>query len=471
MNGVAAYLAELRDALSRLAAEAPETLWMAALAALCLVLLVALARRSTQLRRAETRMAEMSGDLKRLGETEAALAEARAERDVEGRERAALAAQLIADREASERRVADLLAMKQEIEDRFSALAGGVLKENSEAFLTLVTERFKQHESAAAEDLSKRQQAIEGLVKPLGERLGAFDKRIDEIERARNDAYGAIRQQVRALAEGQQSLSQETRRLVQALRAPKTRGRWGEMQLKRVFELAGMSEHVDFTTEETLETDTGSRRPDAIVRLPGGRSIVVDAKTPLEAYLDALEAEGPDAQTAAMKRHAQHVRAHVKALASKTYQDALPETPDFIVMFIPGETFVSAAVEADPGIIEDAFASRVLIASPTTLMALVKAIAYGWQQERMAENAVEVQRLAKDLYDRLAVFARNLDGVGKSLRAANENYNRSVGSLEGRILPTARKFEQMGVVAAPNLEAPKAVETEPRPLTASEFTD
>jgi DNA recombination protein RmuC len=248
---------------------------------------------------------------------------------------------------------------------------------------------------------------------------------------------------------------------VQALRAPKTRGRWGEMQLRQVFEMAGMAEHVDYLSERTVETDAGARRPDAVVRIPGGKSIVVDAKTPLEAYLDALEADGPEAQGEHLTRHAAQVRAHVKTLASKAYQDAIPTTPDFVVMFIPGETFVSAAAEADPGLIEYAFERKVLIATPTTLMALIKAIAYGWQQEKMAENAAEVQRLAKEIYDRLGTFADHLGRVGRSLRSSVDAYNRAVGSLEGRVLPSARKFE--GAALDP-------VDEEPRPLTAPELT-
>lgn len=366
-----------------------------------------------------------------------------------------------------EARLEELRGMKTELEHKFSALASGVLKQNSENFLNLVSERFQTHSKTAEEDLTKRQAAIENMVKPLDEKLGHFGERIKEIEAARNEAYGAIKMQVKHLADGQAALGGETRKLVQALRAPKTRGRWGEMQLKQVFEMAGMSEHVDYDLEKSMGTDEGLRRPDAIVRIPGGKSIVVDAKTPLAAYLDALESEVPEEQTAHLARHAQQVRTHVKQLASKSYQSVLGETPDFVVMFIPGETFVSAAAEADPGLIEYAFEHRVLIATPTTLMALVKSIAYGWQQEKMAENAVEVQKTAKELYDRLAVFSKNLAGVGRALSSSVANYNKAVGSLESRVLPSARKFEAMGVVAqSGQLETPALAETEPRQVAA-----
>ncbi|WP_251363875.1 DNA recombination protein RmuC [Epibacterium ulvae] len=363
-------------------------------------------------------------------------------------------------------RLEELRQMNQQMEHKFSSLASGVLKQNSESFLNLVSERFQTHSKTADQDLAKRHQAIESLVKPLDEKLGKFGERIKEIEQARNEAYGAIKEQVKNLADGQAALGGETRRLVQALRAPKTRGRWGEMQMRQVFEMAGMSEHVDYELEKSMDTDAGQRRPDAVVRIPGGRSIIVDAKTPLEAYLDAIEAETPQEQETHLQRHSQHVRTHVKQLSSKAYQSALGETPDFVVMFIPGETFVSAAVEADAGLIEYAFEHKVLIATPTTLMALVKSIAYGWQQEKMAENAIEVQKTAKDLYDRLNTFSRNLASVGKSLSASVNHYNKAVGSLESRVLPSARRFEAMGVVSqSGELEDPGAVEVEPRQMT------
>ncbi|MDF1716798.1 MAG: DNA recombination protein RmuC [Antarcticimicrobium sp.] len=364
-------------------------------------------------------------------------------------------------------RLEELRGMKKEMEDRFAALASGVLQRNSESFLKLASERFKSHEVTASEDLEKRKTAIENLVKPLNEKLTVFDTRIKEIEKARNDAYGAIREQVRQLAEGQASLGTETRKLVQALRAPKTRGRWGEMQLRQVFDMAGMAENVDYTLEHHMDTDDGARRPDAIVKIPGGKSIVIDAKTPLEAYLDALECETPEQQQHHLARHAAQVRQHVKLLSSKAYQDQIATTPDFVVMFIPGETFVSAAVEADAELIEYAFERKVLIATPTTLMALVKAIAYGWQQEKMAENAVEVQKVAKELYDRLNTFGGHLDAVGKGLNRSVDHYNKAVASMESRVLPSARKFEAMGVVTqGSEIETPALVEGRGRGFAA-----
>lgn len=422
-------------------------------------------------------LAGLRPDAARAAGLDAALAEARqgaaalqAEKARLEAEKLALEGRIQALSESHEARLDEVRGLRKELEERFHALAAGVLDANTERFLALATERFSQHRQGAEAELAKREAAIGALVKPLGEKLGAFDARIAEIEQARNEAYGQIREQVKALAEGHDTLGRETRRLVQALRAPKTRGRWGEMQLRQVFEIAGMTEHVDYVTESTITTEEGLRRPDAVVRIPGGKSIVVDAKTPLEGYLDALEADGPEAQQHHIARHAAQVREHVKALASKAYFDSIASAPDFVVMFIPGETFVAAAAEVDPSLMEFAFERKVLIATPTTLMALIKAIAYGWQQEKMAENAAEVQRLAKELYDRLAIFAQHLERVGKSLGQSVEHYNKAVGSLEGRVLPSARRFEAMGVVRAePGIAGPAGVEAEPRALTASEF--
>ncbi|MDK3016780.1 DNA recombination protein RmuC [Pseudodonghicola flavimaris] len=475
------------EIFARLQALPPEQVFGWAAAVLGLIALVLLLRLAG-LRRLKPELAAMRADLAAAeaeGQTlREALAETRAQsaripellqslddlRNLHGDEqqlRISAETELRTLKAEHEARLEELRGMKKEMEDRFSTLAAGVLRQNSESFLKLASERFKSHEVTASEDLEKRKLAIENLVKPLNERLTVFDTRIKEIEKARGEAYGAIQQQVRLLAEGQQALGTETRKLVQALRAPKTRGRWGEMQLRQVFDMAGMAEHVDYTLEHHMQTDDGARRPDAIVQIPGGKSIVVDAKTPLEAYLDALESETPELQQSNLARHARHVRDHVKLLSSKAYQDQIPTTPDFVVMFIPGETFVAAAVESDPELIEFAFERKVLIATPTTLMALVKAIAYGWQQEKMAENALEVQKVAKDLYDRLNTFGSHLDAVGKALNRSVDHYNKAVGSLETRVLPSARKFEAMGVVTqGSEIESPTLVESQTRSLSS-----
>lgn len=449
----------------------PRILLGAATLALALILLLAAKLAAT--RRRLTEETRLSEDLTRqldasearaalLAETEAALQEARDRLARQSTQIALMDERLRSEREQHEARVSDMVAVRKELEDRFQSLAAGVLQKNSESFLNLVSERFKQHQSTAQDDLAKRQTAIDALVTPLNEKLGKFDTMIGQIEKSRNEAYGQIREQMAALALNNTSLEKETRKLVQALRAPKSRGRWGEMQLRQVFEMAGMAEHVDFELERSFDTDQGRQRPDAIVRLPGGKVIVVDAKTPLDAFLNGLEADTPEGQQKHILHHARQVRQHVKLLASKAYHDMIAETPDFVVMFIPGETFVSAAVEADPGLLEYAFENRVLIATPTTLIALVKAIAYGWQQEKMAKNAVEVQKAAKELYDRLGVFAGHVDKVGKSLRQSVDHFNRAVGSFEARVLPSARKFEAMGVVSAEGATTIAQVDVEPR---------
>ena len=452
------------------------------LALLVLVaLIIALIRRGARLKRAEAGLAEMEGlrrqmavgeaRAERLPLLEQALTEAREERD------GLLGAlnQAEAKLETVERshtaRLEELRGLNEALQGKFKTLANEVLEGNSKAFLDRVTERFATHSETAKAELDARQKAIDWMVKPLSEKLGAFDTILREMEKHRTDAYGAIREQVEHLKLGQAQLSGETRKLVQALRAPKTRGRWGEMQLRQVFELSGMAEHVDFETETSHRTEGGLQRPDAIVRMPGGRSLVIDAKTSLDGYLDALEADTPEARDLAITRHARQVADHVRLLSSKKYHDLLADTPDFVVMFIPGDVFLSAAVESDPGLLERAMQSRVVIATPSTLIALLRTIAFGWQQEAIAENAVTIHREAKELYGRLAVFAANLQKVGVALNRSVDSYNKAMGSLEARVLPSARKLEAMQVVQTPSpdlAEAPR-VETVPRRLTAPEL--
>lgn len=446
-----------------------------------LVMIIAFLRRGARLKKAEAGLAEIEtlrrqiavGEARaeRLPLLEQQLSEARDERD------GLLGAlnQAEAKLETVERshaaRLEELRGLNEALQGKFKTLANEVLEGNSKAFLDRVTERFATHSETAKAELEARQKAIDGMVKPLSERLGAFDTILREMEKHRTDAYGAIREQVEHLKLGQAQLSGETRKLVQALRAPKTRGRWGEMQLRQVFELSGMAEHVDFETETSHRTEDGLQRPDAIVRMPGGRSLVIDAKTSLDGYLDALEAETPEARDIAITRHARQVADHVRLLSSKKYHELLADTPDFVVMFIPGDVFLSAAVESDPRLLERAMEARVVIATPSTLIALLRTIAFGWQQEAIAENAVTIHREAKELYGRLAVFASNLQKVGVALNRSVDSYNKAMGSLEARVLPSARKLEAMQVVQtpAPELQDAPRVELVPRRLTAAEL--
>ena len=382
-----------------------------------------------------------------------------------------LKTKLEAELKNHEAHVEDLRKMDDDLERKFTVLASDALGKNSENFLKLVSERFGKHRVTADEELEKRKKEIETLVKPIGESLSKFEHRVGEIEKAREGAYGAITEQVKSLAEGQTNLRSETGRLVQALRQPKTRGRWGEYQLRNVLEMAGMTEHVDFVEEKTIEGEDGRLRPDVIVRLPGGKSVIVDAKTSLEAYLTAVETDDEDTREQLMADHARQVRDRVRTLASRDYWNALPETPDFVVMFIPGEAFFAAAIERDPGLFETAVRRRVLICTPTTFVALVKAIAYGWQQEKLAESALEIAERGRDLYDRIKVFGGHMGDLGRSLRQAVDRYNQGIGSLEGRLLPAARRFETLGVVSAgSSIPALEPVELEAREVQAEELT-
>ena len=375
-------------------------------------------------------------------------------------------------RSRAERAEARLEEIDRTTGSRFAELASDVLKSNSDSFLQLVSERFQSHRVEAEKDLEARGKAVEALVAPIRDELKKVEERAQQLERSRVDAYRSVTEQVRQLAQAQSDLRSETGRLVQALRRPQGAGRWGEHQLRNVLEIAGMVEHVDFEEQPTLSGEDGVLRPDVVIRLPGGKSVAVDAKTPLQAYLDAVEAKTDDDRAGHLDVLAGNLRSHVRQLAGKKYWDGLAGGTEFVVMFIPGDAFLAAALEREPGLFEDAVRNRVLIATPITLIALVRAVAYGWQQERLAENARAVAETGRELYERVKRFGGRMEDIGKSLRQAVDRYNRGVGTLERQVLPSARKLEGLSVVSAGESIPPlEQLETEPRTLQAAELTE
>lgn len=359
---------------------------------------------------------------------------------------AATGATLVAERESQQQKLSELTALRGDIEAKLQALAAEALKGNQQSFLILAEQVFARHKQAAAENLEQRQKAIEALVTPIQQSLAEYRKGLGEIEKAREAAYGGLMAHLQDVVRAQTDASKETRKLVTALQAaPKTRGRWGEQQLHNVLELSGMTPYIDFDPEQTIAGEDGRLRPDVIIRLPGERRIVVDAKTSMAAYLDAVEAADEAEREVHLERHARQLRTHMKQLAAKAYWEALPFTPDFVVMFIPGENFFAAAIERDPLLFEDAVAARVLIVTPTTLIALAKAIAFGWRQEKVADNARRVAELGRNLYRRLAAMGGHVVDVGKGLETAVRRYNDLVGSLEQSVMPQARRFNELEV--------------------------
>ena len=384
---------------------------------------------------------------------------------------ARLDAELTATRRASEERIATTEELRRQMAGEFAQLSSQALRQNADQFLQLADTKMGESRQAAEVDLARRQEAIEQLLQPIAEQLGKYDEGMQKLENERVRSYTALTEQMKYLSTSHDQLQKETRSLVTALRSPQTRGRWGELQLRRVVEMAGMLERCDFSEQVSSDGDTGRMRPDMVVHLPGGKNVAVDAKVPMQAFLDANEADDEATRRLHLASHGRQMKAHVDALAKKEYWKRVDPSPEFVVAFIPGDPLLTAALEHEPGLMEYAVANHVLLATPTSLIALLRAVAYGWQQEALTENARQVQVLGAQMYERISVLGDHMAGVGRSLTGAVAAYNKAVGSLEGRVLVTARRFVEMGVVGVGERELPQPlpVDVAARPLQATEL--
>ncbi|GIX22710.1 MAG: hypothetical protein KatS3mg121_1493 [Gammaproteobacteria bacterium] len=377
---------------------------------------------------------------------------------------ARLGAALEAERAAGAARIEALNEALAKLDAHFAALAGQALERNNALFLKLAEQNLDKHRQAAVGELQRREQAIEALLRPIRDALEKTDRQLREIEKERKESFGALRQHLEGLAQSQLRLQKETQNLVNALRRPEVRGQWGELTLRRLVELAGMSEHCDFSEQPSVSGEGGVLRPDLIVRMPDRREIVVDAKTPLDAYLTACQSGDENERQAALARHARKMRERVRELAAKAYWAQFENAPDYVVLFVPGEHFLSAALEQDPELLEYALANKVILATPTTLIALLRAVAFGWRQQAVARNAEQIRRLGEELYQRLATFCEHLGRLGGALGNSVEHYNRAVGSLERLVLPGARKFVELGIETRKELVEPEPVDKQTRGL-------
>ena len=366
--------------------------------------------------------------------------------------------------------VAALTDAQQSMRATFETIAADALRHSQQAFLTSTRAELTALQADGAAHAEQREQTIATLLQPVRELLSSYDARLSQLDRDRTEALGQVAERLLQVHSVSDRLGRETRDLVQALRSSSSRGRWGELQLQRVVELAGMLEYCDFETQVTMATDSGVQRPDMVVRLPGGSSIVVDAKAPLEGYLAAMDAPDDASRLAALDRHAKQLRGHINALSERAYWRQFANAPEFVVLFLPGEAFHAAALERDPALLEAGVAQRVLIASPTTLIALLRAAAYGWRQERVAESAAQVSALGRELSERLGTFTFHLADVGASLDQAVSRYNKAVGSFDSRVLVAARKFTELGAGPASltALDAPSPVEKQARAPSLSD---
>ncbi len=369
-------------------------------------------------------------------------------------------AQLAAERHASEEKLHFIEANRQQLEKNFQAISAQALAANNQSFLDLAKSTLESYQQQAKGDLEARHQAIGQLVQPLKESLHKVDGKIEQLEQARSGAYARLDEQLKSLLNSQVKLESETDNLVRALRTPAVRGRWGEIQLRKVVEMAGMVNYCDFVEQETA--DSGRLRPDMTIKLPNGRNIIVDSKAPLQAYLESLEATDESQRTACLVHHARQIRDHLQKLSAKNYWEQFQPTPEFVVLFLPGETFFSAALAQDPALIEAGVDQKVLLATPTTLIALLRSVAYGWRQEKLTENAEAISQLGREMYDRLATLNQHFTQMGKSLERAVDSYNKGMASLDSRVLISARKFKELGAGSSKAIDAAEQIDKLPR---------
>jgi DNA recombination protein RmuC len=367
-------------------------------------------------------------------------------------------------RELHEKEVQTLSQAEKKLSDTFKALSSETLQNNNKAFLDLAKATLQNFNQEAKGDLEKKQQAIESMVKPVKEVLEKFDQKVQDLEKNRVGAYAGLSEQVKMLLETQTQLKKETSNLAKALGTPQVRGKWGEIQLKRVVEMAGMLDHCDFFEQVSTNTEEGRQRPDMIVKLPGDKTIVVDSKAVVAAYFEAAQAEDELTKKAKLTQHARHIRERVAELGRKSYWDQFPHSPEFVVLFLPGENLFSSALEVEPALIEQSVEQKVILATPTTLIALLKAVAYGHKQVSLASNAKEISDLGKDLHKRVYDFVEHYQDVGEKLDKAIASYNRSVGTLESRVLVTARKFKELKSTGDEEIALPAPVEKQSRIL-------
>lgn len=409
--------------------------------------------RASRLQNIETLLFQREDELRLQGERNAELRTALQRMEKENQEKLALVENI-----------------QKQWEDKFKVISSEALSLSNKSFLELAKTTLGKFQESAQTDLSKRQEAISDLVKPVTESLQTVDKKILELEKSRMSAYAVLKHQVSELLSSQRQLKTETSNLVNALRAPTVRGRWGEMQLRRVVEMAGMVNYCDFEEQVTSTEKEGKLRPDLIINLPGQKKIIVDAKAPLAAYLEALETKDEDLRQEKLKDHARQVRAHIKGLAKRSYYEHFRPAPEFVVLFLPGETFFSAALEQDPSLIEAGVEDRIILATPTTLIALLRAVAYGWRHEHLAQNAKEISELGREMHKRLSDMADHFSRLGKNLGSAIQSYNQAMGSLEHRVLSSARKFKELGSVSeAAEIVSLDPLDQTPRELQAPEL--